>query len=115
MRPVPDFRYPDGLAPQGIPDRIVYLNDGTVRVCAWKVYDKHASFEIQRKGKPCPEIEAARELIANGREVKLVVEGLYKGQFFSKEIDPDTEDNVVTVYKRDCRTWPITIEELLGE
>jgi hypothetical protein len=115
MKPTPDFRYPDGLAPQGVPDRLVYLADGSVRVCAWKTYDENASFEIQRKGKPCPEIIAARELIAKGRDVKLVVEGLYKGQFFSKEIDPDTDNKTVTVYKRDCGPWPPNIEELLGE
>jgi hypothetical protein len=113
MKPAPDFRYPDGLAAQGVPDRVVYLADGSVRVCAWKVYDKENSFEIQRKGKPCPEIVAAQELVAKGRDVKLFVEGLYKGDFFSKEIDPDTDDKVVTIYKRDCVKWPPKIEELL--
>jgi hypothetical protein len=113
MKPAPDTRYPEGLAPQGVPDRIVYLNDGSVRVCAWKVYDKENSFEIQRKGNPCPEIIAARELVAKRRKVKLFVEGLYKGDFFSKEIDPDTDDKVVTIYKRDCVKWPPKIEELL--
>jgi Zn ribbon nucleic-acid-binding protein len=113
MKPRPDFRYPEGLSPQGVPDRVVYLADGSVRICAWKVYDKNASFEIQRKGKPCPEIIEAQELIAKGREVKLVVEGLYKGEFFSKEIDPDTEDKVVTIMKRDCQPWPPNIEDVL--
>lgn len=113
MKPAPDFRYPEGLAPQGVADRIVYLSDGSVRVCAWKLYDKENSFEIQRKGKPCPEIIAAQELVAKGRDVKLYVEGLYKGSFFSKEIDPDTEDKVVTIYKRDCIKWPPAMEELL--
>lgn len=115
MKPAPDFRYPEGLAPKGVPDRTIFLTDGTIRVCAWKVYDKENSFEIQRKGKPCPEIVAARELLAKGREVKLYVEGLYKGEFFSKEIDPDTEDKVVTIYKRDCGKWPPKIGDLIGE
>jgi hypothetical protein len=119
LQPAPrGFKYPDDLAPAGQSDRIVYLLDGTIRICAWKFYDENATVELWRDGHFCPEILKARELIDRGmpqERVKVVVEGNMKGEFFSKEIDPFDDRKSVTIFKRERSQWPPDLNKVLGD
>ncbi len=117
MIPAPTtLRYPDDIAPTGVPDRVVVLIDGTYRVCAWKCYDSNATIPLfdSSKNDWCPEVLKARDLHSRGAKVKLVLEGIVKGEFFSVEVDPFDDAPSRTIKKKERSAWPPNVDKLLG-
>jgi hypothetical protein len=136
--PKPLLSYPEGCAPEGMPDRKVILVNGKIRICAWKCYGgNNPTIELGRKRDsaggefvPCPEIKEARRMIemgANPEMVEVVVEGIMgkrkklpEGgfeiipEFFQTFVDPYTDDHSVTIEKRGRVPYPPTIEQLTG-
>jgi hypothetical protein len=102
----PQTRAPE---PKEKPDRVVFLTDGTVRVCSWKHYPSNATIPIQG-----PEMLEARALLAKGAKVQLILEGICPHGFFSVELDPDDEKKHRTIHKRECQSFPPDMNQLLG-
>jgi len=99
--------YPEDIAREGVPDRVIVLADGTVRVCAWKLYESNATIPLRDKhDRPCPEIVRALELMNSGAEVQLVLEGIVGDRFFSVLIDPMTTRKSRTVAPSETVPWP---------
>ena len=95
--------------PKEQPDRVIFLTDGTVRVCSWKHYPSNATIPIQG-----PEMLEARALLARGAtKVQLILEGICPHGFFSVELDPDDEKKHRTIHKRECQSFPPNMDKLL--
>jgi hypothetical protein len=137
--PKPILKYPEGMAPEGQPDRKIVLISGKIRICAWKCYGgNNPTIELGRKRDsaggvfvPCPEILDARRMIemgANPEMLEVVVEGIMGKreklpdgsgfrvvpEYFRKEVDPYTDDHSVTITKRERIPYPPTVEQLTG-
>jgi len=96
-------------AKEGQPDRIVYLADGSIRVCSWKVANEEESIKVKNS----PEIRLTKRLLEEGKDTHMVMEGLFEGRFFSVLVDPEQTKGSVRVRKDCYYEWPPDIPRLL--
>lgn len=96
------------VAKDGQPDRIVYLSDGSIRICSWKVHNENESIKVADS----PEIRLTRHLQAT-KNVIMVLEGLFQGRFFSIVVDPEQSKGSVRVRKEDMQDWPPDLQKIL--
>ena len=100
----------DDVAREGVPDRIVFLDDGSIRVCSWKCHTENASIKV----KDSPEIRLTRELLKQGKNAYMVLEGLFDGRFFSIRVDPFRSKASVRIRDEDFLEWPPDVEKWIG-
>ena len=98
----------DEVAKEGHPDRLVFLPDGSIRICSWKIHNENESIKVENS----PEIKVA-SAFKDRKRVKMVVEGLFQGHFFSIEVNPDQNKGSVRVTKADMVDWPPDMDKLL--
>lgn len=96
------------VAPKGVPDRVMILDNGICRVCSWKCHNENPSIQIANS----PELKMARYMKGEGKRVVLVLEGLYEGKFFSVVVDPDTNRKTIRLQNSDFMNFPPNYEEL---